>query len=159
MTSRPVLTDGSVLADGPALRLLPRLDPENRFFWTSGSDGVLRFLRCGSCGHLLHPPVPRCPYCLGAELVPTPVSGRARVVTFTVNHQQWIPGSAPYVIGLVAIVEQDDVRLMTNLVDAENVEVGMEVEVLFEHHDDVFLPLFRPTDPARRRSGSRGARR
>jgi hypothetical protein len=60
--------------------------------------------------------------------------------------QQWIPGSEPYLIGLVAIDEQESVRLTTNLVDVsiEEVRTGMALEVLFEHHDDVFLPLFRP---------------
>ena len=78
-------------------------------------------------------------------MAPQAVSGRATVHSFTVNHQQWIPGSDPYVIGLVAIAEQPDVRLMTNLVDCEPDDslVGREVEVVFEHQDDVFLPLFR----------------
>jgi uncharacterized OB-fold protein len=67
-----------------------------------------------------------------------------------VNHQQWIPGSGPYVIGLVAIDEQEDIRLTTNIVgcDADEVRIGMKVAVTFEHHDDVWLPLFRPVDEA-----------
>ena len=46
----------------------------------------------------------------------------------------------------MAIDEQDDVRLTTNLVDVEpdDVRIGMPVEVVFEHNDDVYLPLFRP---------------
>jgi uncharacterized OB-fold protein len=77
------------------------------------------------------------------------VSGRATVHAFTVNHQQWIPGSEPYVVGLVAIAEQPDVRLMTNLVgcDPDDDLVGREVEVVFEAAEDVFLPLFRPVTP------------
>ena len=94
-------------ARGPALRLLPRLDPENQFFWTSGADGRLRFLRCQDCRTYVHPPSPRCPYCLSTDLAPEAVSGRATVVAYTVNVQQWIPGSEPYLIGLVAIDEQD----------------------------------------------------
>jgi uncharacterized OB-fold protein len=138
--------DAAVIASGPPIRLLPRLDDGNRFFWTSGSDGQLRFLRCGACEQLVHPPVPRCPYCLAEALAPATVSGRGRVHSFTVNHQQWFPGAEPYVIGLVTIAEQDDVRLTTNIVDCEagEVAVGMAVEVTFDHHDDVWLPLFRP---------------
>ena len=139
-------------ARGPSLRVLPRLDETNRFFWTSGEDGRLRFLRCQACHHYVHPPVPRCPYCLDGPLAPEAVSGRGVVHSFTVNYQQWIPGSDPYVIGLVTIDEQDDVRLTTNLVDcpADEVAVGMAVEVVFEHSDDVWLPLFRPAaGPAR----------
>ena len=133
-------------ARGPSIRVLPRLDDSNRFFWTSGADGRLRFMRCGECGRFVHPPVPRCPYCLGSSLAPDVVSGNAVVHSFTVNHQQWIPGSDLYVIGLVTIDEQDDVRLTTNLVDCEpaDVHVDMPVEVTFEECDDVWLPLFRP---------------
>jgi uncharacterized OB-fold protein len=133
-------------ASGPPIRLLPRLDDSNRFFWTSGADGVLRFLRCSSCGKFVHPPVPLCAYCLGESLEPHEVSGRGTVHAFTVNHQQWIPGSEPYVIGLVTIAEQDDVRLTTNIVgcDHDEVHVGMEVQVTFEANEDVWLPLFRP---------------
>jgi len=133
-------------ARGPAVRVLPRLDDANRFFWTSGEDGRLRFLRCSARQHYVHPPSPRCPYCLEASLAPEPVSGRGVVHSFTVNHQQWIPGSDDYVIGLVTVAEQDDVRLTTNLVDCgpDDVRIGMAVEVTFEQVDDVWLPLFRP---------------
>lgn len=135
-----------MIANGPPLRLLPRVDGDNHFFWTSGADGRLRFLRCRACESFVHPPAPRCPACLSEYLTPQVVSGHALVHCYTVNHQQWVPGGEPYIIGLVSIVEQDDVRLMTNLVDAEpgDVHNGMEVEVVFEHHDDVYLPLFRP---------------
>jgi len=137
----------SSTASGPSVRVLPRLDDSNRFFWTSGEDGRLRFLRCGGCHHYVHPPVPRCPYCLDGPLVPEVVSGRGVVHSFTVNHQQWIPGSDPYVIGLVTIAEQEDVRLTTNLVDCapDAVRIGMAVEVTFERSDDVWLPLFKPS--------------
>jgi uncharacterized OB-fold protein len=139
-----------VTADGPAFRLLPRLEPDNEFFWTSGADGRLRFLRCADCGHYCHPPYPRCPVCLSAHMAPEPVSGRATLVAHTVNVHGWIPGSEPYIIGLVAIAEQESVRLTTNLVGVEpgDVRTGMELEVVFEQADDVWLPLFRPVGGA-----------
>jgi uncharacterized OB-fold protein len=133
-----------MIASGPAFRLLPRLDEENGFFWTGGADGLLRFQRCTACRRYVHPPGPVCPYCLDGDLVPEAVSGRGLVHSFTVNHQEWIPGSEPYAIGLVTIVEQDDVRLTTNLVgfEAGDLRIGAEVRVVFEHRDDVWLPLF-----------------
>jgi hypothetical protein len=139
-------------ARGPAIRVLPRLDDTNRFFWTSGQDGRLRFLRCEACRQYVHPPVPRCPYCLESALVPEVVSGSGVVHSFTVNYQQWIPGSEPYVIGLVTIAEQDDVRLTTNLVDVApgDVRIGMAVDVTFEQAEDVWLPLFAPAQGPRR---------
>jgi uncharacterized protein len=133
-------------ASGPSLRLLPRLDDDNRFFWTSGADGRLRFLRCQSCRTFVHPPTPRCPACMSEDLAPEAVSGRGTVESFTVNLQQWIPGSDPYIVAWVSIVEQPDVRLTTNLVDLEptQVTIGMAVDVVFEENGDVHLPLFGP---------------
>ena len=139
-----------MLANGPSLRVLPRLDDENRFFWTSGADGVLRILRCNNCHFYIHPPSPICPRCLSRDVAPQTVSGRGRVETFTINYQQWIPGSEPYVVAWVSIDEQPSVRLSANLIDVkpDDVAVGMEVEVTFEHVEDVYLPLFRATTDA-----------
>lgn len=146
--SDPQTTTGTALGRGPAIRVLPRLDGANRFFWTSGAQGVLRFLRCERCRRYVHPPAPLCPYCEDGQgrLEPEAVSGRGRLHSFTVNYQQWIPDDGPYVVGLVTIDEQDDVRLMTNIVDcaAAELEAEMPVEVTFEQHEDVWLPLFRP---------------
>jgi len=137
------------LANGPPLRLLPKPDQQTEFFWTSGADGRLRFLRCDACRRFHHPPGPVCPWCLAGPLTPTPVSGRGTLHAFTVNHQPWIPGGAPYAIGLVAIDEQPDIRLTTNLVDCDSarLRIGMPVEVRFEHVQDVWLPCFSPTGP------------
>jgi uncharacterized OB-fold protein len=130
-------------------RILPRVTPENEFFWTSGSDGRLRFLRCEECGFIVHPPTPRCARCLSKRLSPSAVSGRATIVSYTVNHQPWIPGfDPPYVVAIVEIEEQEGVRLFTNVVDCavDDVEIGMPVEVRFEHHEDVWIPLFSPRE-------------
>ena len=51
-----------MVGDAP-FRILPRVNEENRFFWTSGDDGRLRFLRCDQCGFFVHPPSPICPEC------------------------------------------------------------------------------------------------
>jgi acetyl-CoA acetyltransferase/uncharacterized OB-fold protein len=128
-------------------RPLPLLTPENEFFWTAGAEGELRFQRCTACGALLHPPGPICPYCHSRAIEVTGVSGRATVVGFTVNHQQWLPNlPVPYVVAMVAIDEDPRVRLTTNVVgtDPDAVTVGMRVQVHFEPLGDVWLPLFEP---------------
>lgn len=129
-------------------RVQPALDDENRFFWTSGADGVLRFARCGSCGYWLHPPLPRCPQCGGRDVAPQPVSGRGVVFSYTVNHHSWDGGTEPYAIGLVELEEQAGLRLTTNLVGLapDDVHIGLRVRVTFEQHGIVFFPLFEP-DP------------
>lgn len=130
-------------------RVQPALDDGNRFFWTSGEDGRLRFLRCQACGHWLHPPVPRCPECGSREVAPEAVSGRGEVWSYTVNHQPWDGGTEPYAIVLVALPEQDGLRLTSNLVNCppDDVHIGMPVRVTFERHDAVWFPLFEPAHP------------
>lgn len=121
--------------------------PHDEFFWTSGADGRLRFLRCGDCGRFHHPAGPRCPYCWSASLSPEAVSGRATVASFTINHQPFVPGfEMPYVIALVEIDEDPVIRLMTNIVGCEPsaVSIGMPVSVVFEPYDAWFVPLFTP---------------
>lgn len=136
----------------PAKRPLPMLTDSNRFFWTSGADGQLRFLRCSQCRNIIHPPVPVCDKCLSMEQEVVAVSGRATLAAVTVNHQMWIPTiEPPYVIGIVEIEEQTSVRLTTNIVgcDTADIRIGMPLQVGFEEYEDVFLPVFRPAGDSR----------
>jgi uncharacterized OB-fold protein len=126
---------------------LPEITPENAFFWRAGAAGALRFMRCQTCGHYIHPPLPICPSCKSREARNEPVSGKGTVLTYTVNRQVWEKGlEAPYVIAIVEIDEQPGLRLTTNIVNCNigDVRIGMRVRVLFEHCEDVWLPLFEP---------------
>ncbi len=128
-------------------RILPKVTPQNEHFWKGGAEGELRFLRCQDCKYYIHPPSPLCPECLGKNLTVEAVSGRAHVLTYTINHHPWVPGvPLPYAIAIVEIVEQQGLRLMTNIVDCplDEIEIGMPVRVRFEQYDDVYLPLFAP---------------
>src|SRR5580700_8338240 len=130
------------------MRPLPELTPANEWFWTSGADDVLRIQECSDCGELVHPPVPICPYCRSRAAKPAPVSGRGTIVGFTVNRHRWLPDfDPPYVIAAVALAEDPRVRLTTNIVgcDPDEVRIGQEVTVRFEHQDDVWVPLFELT--------------
>jgi len=136
------------VSERPAFRLLPEVTAENEHFWRGGAAGELRFLHCAACDRFVHPPAPRCPRCLGASLAVRASSGRARLHTFSVNHQPWIPGfDPPYVVAIVELAEQPDLRLTTNLVGCApgNARIGMPLRVVFEARDDgIFLPLFEP---------------
>jgi len=127
-------------------RPAPSDDPLARFFWQSGADGVLRFLRCGDCAYWLHPPSSRCPRCLSANLAPQPVSGRAVVHTFTVNVQPWTAGQEPYVYAIVELPEQPGLRLTTNVLGCapDEVHIGQAVRVAFLHRNDAYYPVFVP---------------
>jgi acetyl-CoA acetyltransferase/uncharacterized OB-fold protein len=128
-------------------RPLPFVTPWTEFYWASGADGCLRLQECSSCAALIHPPKPVCPYCHGAEIGVRAVSGSATLFGFTVSHRFQLPGvPSPYIVAQVAIEEDPRVKLTTRLVGcaADEIWLGMRMEVTFEHIEDVWLPLFRP---------------
>src|SRR5206468_4768572 len=133
---------------------LPALEPESERFWRACRAGRLEITRCRACGWYMHPPRPICPRCQARDLGWEAVSGRATVASFTVNHQRWMPNmDVPYVIGLVELVEQADLRLTTNIVGCapDAVGIGMPVRVTFQTtmSDEIALPFFEPDpDPA-----------
>ncbi len=149
-------------ADGPPAipaRILPKLQGHNRAFWTGGADGQLLIAQCTGCALWVHPPAADCPDCGGA-LAARPVSGHGAVFTYTVNHQPFNPTvPIPYVIAIVELAEQVDLRIATNIVDCEpdSVYVGLPVEVRFERHDvdddSLFVPVFAPRAGAPARGG------
>jgi uncharacterized OB-fold protein len=139
----------------PDLRLAPSPTAESAAFWTGGRDGDLLISRCHACGHFFHPPGPACWRCRSFDVAPEKVSGRATVAAFSVDRQPWIPGfEPPYIVAIVEIAEEPDVRLISNVVDVEpeDMRVGLEVEVFFEdwtglsggEDTRVWIPLFRP---------------
>lgn len=130
----------------PPGRKLPRLEPESAFFWTSGAQGILQVQRCQSCGTYQHPPFPRCSSCGSEAVAPAPVSGKGRIASYTVNHEAWVPGlPVPFVFAAVELAEQKELYVFTNvLAPVDTVKVGLPVIVVFEQHEDVWLPMFHP---------------
>jgi uncharacterized protein len=131
----------------PTLRRVPTLHELNRGFWTAGRDNTLRLRHCAHCGYWVHPPRPICPRCWGRELPWDATSGTATLYSYTVNRKAWNPEVAvPYVIGMVELPEQAGLRMTTNVVncDADDVQIGMALRVVFEQQGEHFVPLFEP---------------
>ncbi len=131
-----------------APRILPPLNDLNRPFWTGGANGELLIMRCEQCRRWVHPPAPRCDACSG-DLQPEPASGRGTLFTYTVNAQPFHPDvPPPYVIAIVELNEQTDLRLPANIVhcDPDALSCGMAVRVLFEPHGEIFVPVFEPDE-------------
>jgi uncharacterized OB-fold protein len=126
-------------------RAQPRLDADNRAFWTGGAVGELRLFRCKDCATFIHPPRPVCRHCLSENVGPEAVAGTGVIDTFTVNHQKWHPGlEVPYVIARVAIDGAPGVILTTNIVGCavDQVDIGDRVRVKFEQQGEIYYPLF-----------------
>lgn len=130
-------------------RPYPCVTTETAPFWRAGEQGVLLIKRCLDCARFHHPPAPLCPHCLSDQVDFAALSGRARIVTYTVNHHQWHSAfPPPYVLAIVELEEAPDVRLTTRLCHAEiaRVAIGMRVRVRFERVGPAWLPLFEPEE-------------
>ncbi|MFM7141550.1 MAG: OB-fold domain-containing protein, partial [Alphaproteobacteria bacterium] len=135
----------------PPYMPLPALEPDTEFFWKAAREGRLVMMRCSACGWIVHPARPVCSRCRGRELAQHELSGRGRVVAWTVNHQRWMPGlEEPYAIAIVELAEQANLRLTTNVVDTppERLRVDLPVRVRFrEASEEIGLPVFEE-DPS-----------
>ena len=131
-------------------RMLPKLDEHNRTFWTGGADGQLHIAWCDRCRLWVQPPGADCPDCGGAAGRPPGVGPRQRLHLHGELPSLHAELAVPYVIAIVELEEQADLRIATNIVGCEpdSVYVGMPVEVRFERHEvdggTVYFPVFAP---------------
>ena len=132
------------------MKPIPVADELSHAYWDGARRHQLTVQRCGRCGKWTHYPRPACAACGSTELVPTAVSGRGTVYTWTVSHYVGGPGfdsAVPYAIVLVQLDEDATLRIVANLRDCppDRIRAGMPVEVVFEDlGDGVALPQFRP---------------
>ncbi|MCX8073350.1 MAG: Zn-ribbon domain-containing OB-fold protein [Candidatus Binatia bacterium] len=137
---------------------LPRGTEDTAPFWEAALRGQLCMQQCHACGHIRFPPAFLCPRCQSENFSWVPLSGKGRVYSWVIVHQSQYPAFNADVPYNVALVELDEgPRLHTQLVEcsAEEIYVGMPVEVVFDKvRDDVALPKFRPSREASPASGS-----
>jgi hypothetical protein len=131
----------------------PAADWETRAYWEGAGRGELVLQRCRSCATVQHRPRALCASCLSSEIEHFVASGRGKVYTYTITHQNQAPGfreAVPYVMAYVELEEGP--RLLTNVVecDPEQVRIGMPVAVDFApcepspEGDRFAVPRFRP---------------
>ena len=123
----------------------PKLDADNRAFWTGGAEGKLTMLKCGDCGQFTHPPRLICRHCQSEAMAPVAVAGTGVIDTYTINSQAWLPGlEVPFVIARVRLDDVPGVVLTTNIVNCavEDVHFDDKVQVTFEEQDGIWFPLF-----------------
>lgn len=148
----------------PPLPPLPQPDPVTRPFWDSLRAQEMQVQRCTACRRFVFYPRAVCPYCFGAALEWTPVSGRGTVHAVTVVHRAPSPElqpETPYVVALVDL--EEGVRLMARLTgvpaDPAQTPIGLSVEVVYDHvTPEVTLPRFRPAPSAQAHPTDEGRR-
>ena len=135
-------------------RPLPLPDADSAPFWEACARGELVMQRCAQCQALRFPPRPMCPRCRSLESAWSRVSGRGVVYSFVVCHPPVLAAfrsRVPYPVVLIALAEDPTLRLVGGLEGCapEALRIGLPVAVRFEQAaEDVWLPLWRPADPA-----------
>lgn len=128
---------------------LPEFRPETKPYWDAARNHELVIPRSKTTGEYFFYPRALSP---GEDMTEdiewVKASGKAKVWTYAIHHMgptKAYKGEPPYV---VALVETDEgVKMMTDIVDVDphDVQVGMEVEVVFDDvTDEVTLPKFKP---------------
>ncbi len=130
------------------MALVPDPSPLGAPYWAGAAQDQLLIQRCGSCGHLFHPPLPICPSCHSTEVVWQQASGRGKVFSYTIVHLAAHPDFAdrvPYVAALIELEEGP--RMVADILDVtpEEVQVDMPVRVKFvQVAEGAKLPQFVP---------------
>lgn len=108
-------------------------------YWEYAQARELRLQRCSRCARFRYPPGPVCPQCLSDACEWTALSGRGRVLAWTVFHRPYFPElPVPYTV--VSVASEEGPILIGNLVNASDTALRLELPVraVFEdvHSDD-----------------------
>lgn len=139
-------------------------DDLTRPFWEAARRHELVIQRCAACRTWMHPPRTFCWKCRSTELAFEPVSGRGVVYSYTRTESgarhPYFEARTPYLVGVVELVEQKGLMLLTNFPGAtlDQLSVGAPVEVVFEQCGaGQPLPQFRLVEPPRNARSGRAA--
>ncbi len=124
-------------------------EPDTQPFWEATKDHELRYQVCDDCDGIVFFPRRHCTHCLGQSLSWKISSGQGTLYTYSVVRQNYHPAfreRLPYVIAWVDLDE--GFRILSNLTGiddpAKDITIGQRVQVEWEDHDEVSLPLFKP---------------
>ena len=124
-------------------------EADTRAFWEGTKDKELRYQKCNDCSTVVFYPRRHCTGCLGNNLSWHTASGQGTVYSYSVVRQSYHPffrGRVPYAVAWIDLDEGP--RLLSNVVGVEDplneVQIGQRVEVEWEEHENLSIPLFRP---------------
>jgi len=127
----------------------PVVDVESDNFWRGCREGKLLIKLCDACGRNHFYPRDYCPFCWSAATRWIEASGRGRLYSYSIVHQNPLPpfkDRCPYAIVIVALDEGP--RMMANWdfdVPLDQLACDIPVTAVFREMDGVLsLPAFRP---------------
>ena len=131
-------------------RPLPRADePDTRDFWSGTKDKKLKYQQCDSCETVVFYSRRHCTGCTSGNLVWKEASGKATLYTYSIvrqSYHRFFRNQVPYAVAWIDLDEGP--RIQSNIVGVEDpindVKIGMKLEVEWEEHEDLSIPLFKP---------------
>jgi len=128
---------------------LPVPDQETQEYWDGCKRHELLIPRCKDCGKYCFPPFPMCPTCNSLDHWEwTKISGKGKIYSWFIAEFASHPDFAndiPYMVVMVELDEQEDIRIISNMVDCtpDEIYAGMPVKVVFDDvTSDCTLPRF-----------------
>ena len=127
---------------------VPIADEVSEPFYAGAKEGRLMLVRCSQCARYRLPGRERCADCWSTDSEWVQASGRGKLYSFGVMHQQYHAAFADVIPYNYAMVElEEGPRLVTNVVDCPNddLRIDMPVEAFFDAvSDETTLIRFRP---------------
>jgi uncharacterized OB-fold protein len=135
-------------------RSLPRQpEPDSAAFWAATTAHELRYQQCRRCRRVVFFVRVICPGCGSDNLESKLSRGAGAVYSRTVvrrDGQPFFRERTPYVYALVDLDEGFRVASEIVTSDVDRVAISDRVQVTWEDHPDVSIPLFTPaSQPAR----------
>lgn len=128
--------------DGIPPKPLPEPTPVTEPFWSGLREGRVRIQYSPSSDRYIFYPRLLAPRTLADDLEWRDVSGEGVLYTYTIAEQPVAPPWRDSVPQFLVVVELDEgPRLSSELVgiEASDIEIGMRVKPVFEHHESVTL--------------------
>ncbi|MBV1906976.1 MAG: Zn-ribbon domain-containing OB-fold protein [Pseudomonadales bacterium] len=129
-------------------RPLPRVNElDTKDFWTATKQNEFRYQQCDSCATVIFYPRRHCTGCTSGKLQWKVSAGKGTVYTYSVVRQSYHPffrTVAPYTVAWIDLDEGP--RILSNVIgiSADEVSIGLRVQIEWEEHEELHIPLFKP---------------
>lgn len=129
---------------------IPVADEESGPFYRGAKEHKLVLLRCSNCGTWRMPGRDRCVDCWSTESAWEEASGRGKLYSFGIMHQQYHPAFADALPYNFAVVElEEGPRMISNVIECANDALRVDMPLVASYDDvsdETTLVRFRPAD-------------
>ena len=142
-------TDANVEKKVPT-RPLPKLtELDTAEFWQATAQQEFRYQQCSNCDTIVWHPRAHCTGCVDGDLQWKVSAGKGTIYSYSVERLSYHPFFRTKVPYAVAYVDLDEgPRFLTNVTGVDDplteVSVGQRVELAWEEHEELSIPLVKP---------------